>query len=73
MADLDDGEADVQITRLQKLQQYHDTVQTIINADWSKEPSPNEALNEEVALQRSGEIVRIINLRGELSTQSNTA
>lgn len=55
----EEDEAVVQLTRFrQRLQLYSETVRIIVNADWSKEPSADENTDEEIALQKSGEIVR---------------
>ena len=57
----DEDEAAVQLTRFrQRLQLYSETVRIIVNADWSKEPSADENTDEEIALQKSGEIVRTV-------------
>jgi len=57
----DEEENGVQLNRFhQRLQLYNETVKIVINADWSKEPSEDEATNEEIALQKSGEIVRTV-------------
>lgn len=55
----EEEETVVQLNRFrQRLQLYSETVRIVISADWSKEPSADETANEEIALQKSGEIVR---------------